>query len=152
MGLVRTLPLGLAALATLASASASVARADHLTTIETLAPRPSLSARLVKKMTLLGDELDLRLGALTADLVRLHFDFASKTGNFHLGGVGDAFGLKLDGDVEVHHGITRIRARVDLGLGGERWVVDLPDVEMVPRGVDGAKGTELRLPVFEGRF
>jgi hypothetical protein len=135
--------------------AAGAARADRLTTAEPIPAATPLSAHVAKKLTLAGDQVGAHLNALTLDLVDVHFDFASRTGQFRIGATGDGggrFAFRLDGDAIVRHGITRISPRIDLSLGGNRWVLDLPDVEVVPPGVDGARATELRLPIFEGRF
>jgi hypothetical protein len=115
--------------------------------------RSSLGQRVLKNMSLLGDELGLHVSALTGDLVRLQFDFTRKQGHFGLGGGrGDALLFRVDGDVVVRGAVARITSRVDLGLGGQRLSLDLPDVDFVTQTVAGERAYELRLPLFEGRF
>lgn len=148
-GLVRVVLASLV-LGCLAPASAA---ADRLLEAPTIARRPGMGARLLEGMTLLGDELDLHLSTLTGDMVRLKFDFARKQGKFKVGG-GDRELLlfKVDGDVEVHGSIARVRSRIDLGLGGEALHLELPEFELATQTVAGERAVELRLPVFEGRF
>lgn len=114
--------------------------------------KKSLSAQVKRNLTLLGDELGLHVSALTADLVRFRFDFARKFGQFRIGGGTDSFLFRVDGDVEVHGSVARVRSRLDLGLGGERVTLDLPEVDLATQSVAGERAYELRLPVFEGRF
>lgn len=114
----------------------------------------SLSTRIAERMNVLGDELGTHLSTVTADLVRLEFDFVRREGRFRLGGGdGDSVKLQLDGDVEVNAaGTARVHSRLGLGLAGGSLSLPLPPVDLVTRTVAGERVYELRLPVFEGHF
>jgi hypothetical protein len=126
---------------------------DSLIDAPRITPRPSLSARVKGNLTLMTGQLGLHVSNLTADLVRFNFDFARKFGQFKVGGgASDSFLFRIDGDVEVHGSVARITSRLDLGIGGERLTIDLPDMDLATQTVAGERAVELRLPVFEGRF
>jgi hypothetical protein len=142
----------LLAIAVVIVASSSLARAEERLEVPEVPRKPSLKVQVTRNLTLLGDELGFHLSTLTADLVRFRFDFEKKYGRFKVGGGGDSFLFQLDGDVEVHGSVARIRSRLDLGLGGERLSLDLPEMDLATQTVAGERAVELRLPIFEGRF
>jgi hypothetical protein len=126
---------------------------DALLLTPAIPKRRSLGGRVVDNLTLIGDGLGLHVSALTADLVRFDFDFAKKHGRFKVGGgTGDSFLLRVDGDVRVHGSVARITSRVDLGLAGEQFSFQLPDVDLATQSVQGERAVELRLPLLEGKF
>jgi hypothetical protein len=133
-------------------AVAAPASADVLEDAPEVPRGTSMSARVTRNLTLMGDEVGLHLSALTGDLVRVKFDFASREGRFRIGGGGETFLLRLDGDVEVHGTTARIRSTIDLGVGGERLTVALPDVDFATQTMFGDRAYELRIPLLEGTF
>ena len=129
------------------------AHGDRVTDIPELQPTLSLSKRVTKNLTLMGDELGQHLSALSFELVDMRFDLEKRTARLKLGvGEGDHLAFRLDGDIFFRSGYARIKARVDLRIIGQEISFELPEFDMVPRTVSGRRAVELRVPLLERRF
>lgn len=118
-----------------------------------IGPGRTMTARLSEKLTVLSNEVGLHLSALSADMIAMKVDVASRTARLKLGGNYDGnLTLRVDGHVVFARGGARVQARLDIGIIGHRLSLTVPDFEVVPRSFDGRQYLELRLPLFEGRF
>ena len=141
-----------AALVLLASL-AGPAEADEA---DGLPPPPielSMSYQLKERLTLYSGELGQHLNALSFNLVDFDFNAHTRRAKLRLGGeLGTQLSLRIDGDVRFQHGLARVATRVELGVVGRQFRLELPDFEMVPRTWAGERWVEVRLPLLEGRF
>jgi hypothetical protein len=98
---------------------------------------------------------DLRLGlrAMTFDLLDLRLEVRTGHARLRLGGeLTDSLELRVSGKVAWRDGGARVSSRLDLGLGGERFSLRIPDFTIAPCNVNGIAGVEVRVPVWEGRW
>jgi hypothetical protein len=122
-------------------------------------PRPpegsylTLSQQITDQLTLFGNTLGSHLDALSMELVSLRFDGRRRRAFVRLGG-GDAQYLtfRLASDVHFTEGLARVTTRIDLGLAGRRFHLELPEVEMTPTEYRGERGVVVRLPLFRRDF
>ena len=111
-----------------------------------------LSDQIAAKLTLLGTAIDTHLGELTLDALDLHIDGAGRRARVRLNAAARRLAFCLDGNVRFERGLARVATRVDLALGGGRWQLQLPEIELVPRSFGGEHYVEIRLPLLEGTF
>lgn len=134
-------------------ATASPTRADRLTDAPPIAPEISITERLKSNVTLLSEQFGQHLSAMSLDTFNLRFDAHSNLAEVGVDlGDSENLSLKLDSDVQFRGGAARVKARVDLGIGGRRLTFDLPEFDMVPRSFEGKSYVELRLPLIERNF
>jgi hypothetical protein len=132
--------------------AARVARADQLTELPVVPDAPSYSARIKENLSMMSLELNQHLGKLSGSIVGLKLDVADRTGEFHLGGGDERFGLRLDSDIKFERGYATFSATLDLAINGETYQLELPDFDMVPRSLEGERFVEVRLPLIKGEF
>jgi hypothetical protein len=112
----------------------------------------SLSDQIAAKLTLLGTAIDAHLGGLTLDALDFRIDGAGRRARVRLNAAARRLALCLDGNVRFERGLARVATRVDLAVGGGRWQLQLPEIELVPRSHAGEHYVEIRLPLLEGTF
>jgi hypothetical protein len=114
---------------------------------------PKLSKRVIENLTVLSEEVSVHLKRMSLDAIDMHVDLAQRMARLNLA-VGDRswLSVRVDSDVEFRKGHARVKARVDLGLAGQSFSVELPEFDVVPDSVAGQRGVVVRVPVFEGRF
>lgn len=135
-----------------AIAQGESARADRLTEVPDTGPTLSLGRTLTKNLTLMSNEVGLHLRNLSGDLIDMQLDVDAKAGKLNLGGGDSQLGLKINSDLEFRGKIVRVRAKVDLGIAGNAFTLELPDFEVTPDVIDGKTTMQLRLPILEGTF
>ena len=112
--------------------------------------RLRLSQQITDELTELGNFIGAHFNALSDDVLGLRFDGRRRYARIRLGtGEGELLRFKLDSGWHFAHGKARIHARIDLGIGKHQWKLELPDMEMAPAEYRGARGVEVRLPLFE---
>jgi hypothetical protein len=152
---------GLGALVAIAVASAGAARAERREPrpVEIKPGKPAKPAKLERsyteqiedRLTWLGDEMGHHLGALSMDHMEFRFDGKSRRARIGLGkGDGDMLSMRIASDVKFERGLARVATRINLTLNGTKLLLQLPDVEVVPRGLGG--DFEVRIPLLEGTF
>jgi hypothetical protein len=135
------------------AAMALTARADKLTEVPDPGPTLSLKTRLTKNFTLLSNEMGLHLKNLSGELIDMKFDIGGRRAKINLGGGDDErLKLRVNSNVVMRGKIARVSAKVDLGLFGDRFQLELPDFEIVPQTLDGRSWVEFRVPLIEGTF
>lgn len=148
--------MGLALVVSLALSDA--AHADDL--YERLWPdvpqsgRLSLSQQITDQLTELGNTLGTHLDMLSAGELGLRFDGRRRRARLRIGSSDTERYLvfRLASDIHFTHGIARVQARLDLGIGEHLVQLELPDFEMAPTEVRGERGVEIRLPLFKREF
>jgi hypothetical protein len=116
-------------------------------------PRLKLSVAITDELTELGNLIGTSMNALSDDILGLQFDGRKRRARLRLGtGEGQYLRFRLDSDWHFTHGRARIVAKIQLGIGDRQWNVELPDMEMAPANIYGARGVEIRIPFFERRF
>jgi hypothetical protein len=118
-----------------------------------LRPRLKLSVAITDELTELGNLIGTSMNELSDDILGLQFDGRKRRAKLRLGtGEGEFLRFRLDSDWHFSQGRARIVAKLQLGIGEHQWNVELPDMEMAPANVYGARGVEIRIPFFEKRF
>lgn len=118
-----------------------------------IGPGVSMGRQLSNKLTMFSNEVGLHLAALSANMIGMQVNVGERTARLRLGGdYSGHFLLRLDSDVVFARGSARVKARLDLGIIGHRLSLALPDVDVVPRSIEGTRYLELRLPLIEGHF
>ncbi len=116
-------------------------------------PRLKLSTAITDELTELGNLIGTSMNDLSDDMLGLKFDGRRRRAKLRLGtGEGEYLRFRLDSDWHFTQGRARIVAKLQLGIGDHQWNVELPDMEMAPASVQGARGVEIRIPFFERRF
>jgi hypothetical protein len=115
------------------------------------ADRPVCEA-LLDVAHLWTSEIGQAVGDLTFDLVELSFDVRKGVTRLSLGGGGDDFTLRIDGDIRMQNGWARVRAHCDLRLAGSRLRFALPDFDVTSHTIYGERAVVVRVPIFEGKF
>jgi hypothetical protein len=115
--------------------------------------RLKLSVAITDELTELGNLIGSSMNALSDDVLGLKFDGRKRRAKLRLGtGEGQYLRFRFDSDWHFTQGRARIVAKLQLGIGDHQWNVELPDMEMAPANVHGARGVEIRVPFFERRF
>lgn len=135
--------------------SAGVAHADDFESLTDDAPksaREPLSLQLADTVTELGHEIDAHLGLLSAGTLSLRVDGRTRQVHvsFHL--EGDDSALRIRSDVRVSGGSAKVYAQIDLRLIGRHVHLDVPEIDLVPRSLDGERYVEVRLPIWTRSF
>lgn len=141
----------LVALATRPAAAEPVMLAERWPSVPA-GPVLTLEAQLTDRLTELGNLLGHHLVLLSNDMVQLRFDGRRRRARVRLGGGSDALQIRLSGDIEFDDLNARVRARIELGLGGRLLHLALPDFEMSPAEYRGDYGVEVRVPIFVKTF
>jgi hypothetical protein len=112
-----------------------------------------LSEQITQQLTELGNTLGEHVNVLSYDMLSMTFDGRRRRAHFSVGG-GDARYLefKFASDVHFIEGRARINARVDLSIAGNKFELELPEMEMVPASYRGERGVEVRVPIFKRNF
>jgi len=130
-----------------------VARADRLTDVPEPQPTLSLSERMTRNLTLIGDEVGQHLNAMSFELLDLRFDVRKKNAQLKLAaGDDEHLSLRVDSDIQFQSGYARVRAKIDLHVVGQRLSLELPEFDMVPRSYAGERYVEVRLPLIQHSF
>lgn len=131
------------------------ARADDLTddAVPAAPAELSMAYQLQEHLQVWGNELGTHLNTLSFNLVDMRFDAFARRAKLRLGGeLGSQLSLRINGDIHFQHGLARVKTRVELGVVGHRFNVELPEFEMVPQSWAGERWVEVRLPLLEGHF
>ena len=112
----------------------------------------SLSDQIAAKLTLLGTAIDAHLGGLTLDALDFRIDGTGRRARVRLNGAARRLAFCRDGNIRFERGRARVATRIDVAVGGGRWQLQLPEVELVPRSFAGEHYVEVRLPLLEGTF
>ena len=109
---------------------------------------------LIDRATDFGNELGLHVATLTGHLVDVKLDVRKLSARVRVGaGGGDrSFGLHLDGEGVLEDGFLRVRAALDVDVGGRCVKLALPAVEMATHDLFGHDQVIVRLPLFEQKF
>jgi hypothetical protein len=151
---------GLVLAAVVASAvSPSRAHADDLGLYTRMWPsvptgkQLTLAQQLTDAMTDLGNQLGYHLDMLSSDRLALRFDGRSRRARVKFGMIDSDYAtFKFDSVVHFTHGMAKITARLDLGIGSHVIHLELPDIEMLPTEYRGERGVELRVPIYHRYF
>jgi hypothetical protein len=101
----------------------------------------------------LGNQLGKHMTLLSDSMIGLHVDGRGQRAKLRFGtGSGHYLAFKLDSDWYFSDGKARINARVQLGLAGHDFALQLPAMEMEPTSYHGEDGVMLKLPLFERRW
>lgn len=141
-------------------AMAELAVADDHARYERLWPevptatRLTLSQQITDQLTVLGNTIGHHLDVLSNELVGLRFDGRRRRARVRLGSdAPDGYlTFKLASEVHFTHGVARVSARLDLGVGDHVLALELPDFEMAPASYRDERGVEIRLPLFTQSF
>ncbi len=132
---------------------------DHGLRLEDAWPAPppnhelSLDQQLVDRMTELGNRAAAHLDVLTRDSVGLRIDGRHQRAHLRLaGGAARYLTFCMNEDIHIADGKARVASVVDIDVHGHRVHLALPDVEMVPTSVQGDRGVEVRVPIYERRW
>lgn len=112
----------------------------------------SFSERLADQLTLLGDNVNGHVGALTLDTVRFRIDGRARRAHLRVAGETSFLSLKVEGDVLFRGGAAQVDAAVDLSVAGHAISFELPDFEVMPRSYLGERYVEVRIPLIRGAF
>ena len=115
--------------------------------------RLKLSVQIIDEVTELGNLIGTSMNELSDDAIGLKFDGRRRRAKLRLGtGEGEYLRFRLDSDWHFSQGKARIVAKLQLGIGDHQWNIELPDMEMAPTSVQGQRGVEIRIPLFEKKF
>jgi hypothetical protein len=118
-----------------------------------LGPRLSLSQQMLDKVNLWSMELGTHLNRLSLETIAWEFDVRKRRARLGFdSGESDKLSLKLDSNIVFKRGYARVKARINLGIAGEKLHIELPEVDVVPRSYDGQRYVEIRLPLLRGSF
>jgi len=138
-------------LALLSSLATRPVAADEL--VDLVRPTPGISTRdhIEKRLQLGADVLSVGIGGLSLGLLELRSDVAGRRARIGIGG-GDAsvLRLRLDSNVFMVGDRAEVRSRIDFSINGHRFDLELPDITLVPRGLDG--GSQIQIPIIQQRF
>jgi hypothetical protein len=113
----------------------------------------SVSDQIADTLGALGNSLGGHLSLLSKHYVGLRVDGRGQRARVLLGGgTGRFLELRLDSDIHFDDGLAKVKARLDLGLAGHAFHLELPEVDMSPESYAGATYVELRLPLFRRSF
>ncbi len=133
--------------------SSSLANADHLTAAPEIPRAVPLKVRMERNLTQLSLDMGVHLRALSHDLFSMEFDLAKRLGRFQLRtGHSDRLSLGIHSDVKFRAGYARFKTTIDLRVGGDQFVLTLPEFDAVPRSYGGDQYVEIRLPILKGTF
>jgi hypothetical protein len=147
----RTLALAIAGVL----CTAGVAHADDFESLESDAPKSSrepLALQIADTVTDLGHEIDAHLGLLSAGTLSLRVDGRSREVHVSFHVEGDDSALRIRSDVRVRGGSAKVYAQIDLQLIGRHLHLDVPEIDLVPRSLDGERYVEVRLPIWTQSF
>lgn len=150
--MLRTVSLSNVLLAALVAATwARPAGADEILDLVRPTSGTSTKDHLERRLQVGADVLGVGVGGLSLGLIELRSDVIGRRARIGIGG-GDASVLRLrfDSDVFVVSGRAEVRSRIDLAINGHRLELELPDVMLVPNGLDG--GSQIQLPILQHRF
>ena len=130
----------------------AVAHADRLVDPLVIPDGRSYSQRIKQGLSEMSLTLNQHFDKLSGSMLNLKFDLTQRTGNFHLGGGDSEFGLRIASDIKFERGYANFKTTLDLAVAGESYKLELPEVDMVPRSLDGERFVEVRMPLLKGRF
>lgn len=127
------------------------AAADELVDLVRPTPGTSTKAHIERRLQLGADVLAIGIGGLSLGLVELRSDVAGRRARLGVGG-GDAsvLRLRLDSNVIMIGDRAEVRSRIDFAINGHRFDLELPDLTIVPIGLDG--GSQIQIPIIQQRF
>jgi hypothetical protein len=115
--------------------------------------RLTFGQRITDELAEFGNQLGYHLGQLSNEMLALSFDGRQRRARVMLGADdGGYLVFKLRSDVHFTHGVARINAKLDLGIGGHVVRLDIPEFEMAPTSYRGERGVEVRLPLIKHEF
>ena len=130
---------------------ASSARADEIEDLVRPTPGMTSKQHIERRLQVASDLMATGVGALSLGLVDMRTDVASKRTRLSIGGGDpDLVRLRFDSEFVVVGDRAEVRSRIDLGFKGHRLELGLPDMLVVPEGLDG--GTQIQMPILTKRF
>lgn len=127
--------------------------ADKLTEIPEVVPKLQLSIVVQENVSDYSNMAAIQVSDLTLGLVDMRFDVEKKWARFRLGGgQSEYFRLKLNSDIQFQKGKARLATRVELGMAGHQWQIEVPELDLDTESVSGERAVTLSLPLLEGQF
>lgn len=143
----------LAAVGTLAIGLAlgANARADELYDLVRPTPGMTTKQHVERRLQLASEVMATGVNALSLGLVEMRPDVSGKRARLSVGGGDpDLVRLRFDSEVVVVGDRAEVRTRLDFSLKGHRLELGLPDMVVVPEGLDG--GAQIQVPILTKTF
>jgi hypothetical protein len=113
----------------------------------------SEDAKLVERLTAIGNRVGDHIDELSHDWIGLHVDGRGQRARLRFGG-GDTHYLAFHVDSDWHFvdGKARVQARLQLALAGHVVDVHLPDFDVSTDSYHGTQMVDVNVPLLERRF
>jgi len=134
------------------------ARADERVDVRWPTPPPSheltLDDRLANHLSEYGTELGAQLGVLSHDMIALRVDFhGNPRARLRVGGGNVRYlTLRLDSHWYFADNKATVHSRLDLGIAGHMFRLELPTMEVIPDSYHGQQLVQVNVPLLQRRF